>query len=89
MGKKTTLRPRVIRITLSQEDSLTRAERQPSHTISAHFDTDTYRAFKTLGAVQCKTTNGMLNEALALLFQKHRCDVPTSVSRKLRVLGIK
>jgi hypothetical protein len=65
------------------------ADGQEVHTISAHFDVDTYRAFKMLGAQQCKTTNALLNEALALLFSKHRQDVPPKVREKLGKLGIR
>lgn len=77
-----------IRLFPSAERKKSRAEAQTIHTISAHFDVDTYRAFKMLGAMHCKTTNALLNEAIALLFEKHRCDVPPKVRQKLQKLGI-
>jgi hypothetical protein len=65
-----------------------RPDRADKHVVAAHLETDAYRQFKRLGADQLKTTDAMVNEAIALLFKKYRRPIPTPISRKLKKLGI-
>ena len=70
-------------------DGLTSRHCEEKHIVAAHVDLDAYRDFKLLAAEQLKSTDAMVHEAIALLFQKYHRPVPAAIKHKLQTLGMK
>jgi hypothetical protein len=66
----------------------TRPDREKKRVISAFVDEVTFRDFKILAAENLATTDGMVTKAVALLFEKYKKPVPTTLTAKLRTLGL-
>jgi hypothetical protein len=65
-----------------------RWDRAGKRTLAAHVASEVFSEFKHLGEDQNKTTDAMIHEAVALLFQRHNRPVPPAVLKKLQKLGI-
>jgi hypothetical protein len=57
--------------------------RAGKHIIAAHIETNAFRDFKVLAAQQLKSTDAMVHEALALLYEKYKQPVPPAIKQKL------
>jgi hypothetical protein len=65
-----------------------RWDRAGKRTLAAHVPTEAFLELKRLGQDQKKTTDAMVHEALALLLQRHNRPLPSSLSDRLKKLGV-
>jgi hypothetical protein len=65
-----------------------RWDRANKRTVAAHVSVEAVNELKRLAHDQSKTTDALIHEAIALLFQRHKRGVPPSLSNKLKQLGI-
>ena len=63
-----------------------RPDRANKRTVGCFLDADAFREFKMLVAEQDGTTDGMVNKAIALLFESYGRRPPKSIVSRLKTL---
>lgn len=63
-----------------------RPDRANKRMVACFLDADAFREFKILVAEQDSTTDGMVNKAIALLFESYGRPAPKSIVARLKTL---
>ena len=73
----------------NEPDKGPRQDRQGKHLLGFHADKSTFKAVKILAVKELKTVDAIMNQAVALVLDKHKQPVPPACRRKLKQSGLK